>query len=194
MLNLLISYMIFLFWKLFQLGLIPLLKSLGNYWKYQNVKKIAPTYVAPNKKRLWPLGFMVQHFVLKYYTFNHIANKSLEGLGYAYLDCNLLNRATLIIITLRVKSSHIEMHEHLLQKGMYVRVKNFGIKLKLKRSFEKGQHVYLHDIKIHDNCVFDSSLWTRIGYDVFPHRFHKGIQNFILDLGFCHPCCHGNHC
>ncbi len=23
----------------------------------------------------------------------------------------------------------------------------------------------------------------------FSKRFHKGIQNFILDLGFCHPCC-----
>jgi hypothetical protein len=65
-----------------------------------------------------------------YDTFNHIANTSLEVLGYAYLDYNLLNKATLIIVTLRMKSSHIEMHEHLLQKGMYVKVKNFGIKLK----------------------------------------------------------------
>jgi hypothetical protein len=66
----------------------------------------------------------------RYDTFNHIVDKSLEGLHYAYLDCNLLNRATLIIVTLKMKSSYIKMHEHLLQNCMYVKVKNFGIKLK----------------------------------------------------------------
>jgi hypothetical protein len=78
---------------------------------------------------VWHVAFEM-NILNRYETFNHIANKSFEGLGYAYLDCNLLNRATLIIVTLRMKSSHIEMHEHLLQKCMYVRVKNFGIKLK----------------------------------------------------------------
>ncbi len=37
-------------------------------------------------------------------TFDHIANKNLEGPSYAYLCYNLLNKATLIVITLIMKS------------------------------------------------------------------------------------------
>jgi hypothetical protein len=40
------------------------------------------------------------------------------------LHCDLLDSATLTTITLRMKSLHIEMHEQLLQKGMYVKVEN----------------------------------------------------------------------
>jgi hypothetical protein len=34
----------------------------------------------------------------KYGTFDQIANKSMEDLGYAYLHCDLLDRAILTII------------------------------------------------------------------------------------------------
>jgi len=47
----------------------------------------------------------------RYGTFDRIANKSMEDPSYAYLHCDLLGRATLITINLKVKSPHIEMHE-----------------------------------------------------------------------------------
>jgi hypothetical protein len=80
---------------------------------------------------VWHVAFEANIFN-RYDTFNHITNKIFKGLGYAYLDCNLLNMATLIIITLKMKSSHIEMHEHLLQKCMYVRVKKLWHKIEIK--------------------------------------------------------------
>jgi hypothetical protein len=47
----------------------------------------------------------------RYGTLNQIANRSMENLGYAYLHCDLLNKATLTTITLIIKSPHINMHE-----------------------------------------------------------------------------------
>ncbi len=58
--------------------------------------------------------------------------------NYAYLHCDLLDRVVLTTIILKVKLSHINMHEQHLQKGMFVRVKFFGIESKSKRGFEKG--------------------------------------------------------
>jgi len=74
----------------------------------------------------------------RYGTFDRIANKNMEDPSYAYLHCDLLDRATLTIITLKVKSPYIEMHEQQLQKGMFVKAKFFGIESKFKRRFEKG--------------------------------------------------------
>jgi len=80
----------------------------------------------------------------KYRTFHLIANRSTEDPGYAYLHCDLLERAILTTITLKVKSPHIDMHEQYLQKGMFVRVKIFAIKSKSKKGFEKGDiHVVI---------------------------------------------------
>jgi copper(I)-binding protein len=68
----------------------------------------------------------------------------MEDLGYAYLHSNLLDKATLTTITLRVKLPYIEMHEQHLQKGMFMKVENFDIKPKSKRGFEKGDmHVII---------------------------------------------------
>jgi hypothetical protein len=47
----------------------------------------------------------------RYGTFDRIANRSMEDPSYAYLHCDLLDRAALTIITLRVKSLYIKMHE-----------------------------------------------------------------------------------
>jgi hypothetical protein len=47
----------------------------------------------------------------RYGTFDQIANRSMEDLGYAYLHCDLLDMATSTTITLRMKSPYIEMHE-----------------------------------------------------------------------------------
>jgi hypothetical protein len=47
----------------------------------------------------------------RYNTFDKITNISMEDLGYAYLHCDLLDRAILTTIILKVKSPHIDMHE-----------------------------------------------------------------------------------
>ncbi len=47
----------------------------------------------------------------RYGTFDQIANRSKEDPSYSYLHCDLLDRVALTIITLRVKSPYIEMHE-----------------------------------------------------------------------------------
>jgi hypothetical protein len=80
----------------------------------------------------------------RYGTFDYIANRNMEDLGYAYLYCDLLDKATLIIVTFKVKLSHIDMHEQYLKKGMFVKVKVFNIESKFKRGFEKDDmHVVI---------------------------------------------------
>jgi hypothetical protein len=64
---------------------------------------------------VWDVAFERKVFT-RYGTFGYI-NKSSEGPSYVYLHCDLLDKATSTIITLKTKSSHIKMHEHLLQKG-----------------------------------------------------------------------------
>ncbi len=46
-----------------------------------------------------------------YGTFDQIANKSMQDPSYAYLHCDLLDRAILTTITFKVQSPHIDMHE-----------------------------------------------------------------------------------
>ncbi len=70
-----------------------------------------------------------------YDTFDQIVNRTMEDPSYTYLHYDLRNRVVLTMVTLRVKSPHIEMNEQFLQKGMYIRVGNFGI---CKWGFEKG--------------------------------------------------------
>jgi hypothetical protein len=68
----------------------------------------------------------------------------MEDPSYGHLHCDLLDRAALTTIILRVKSPYIKMHEQHLQKDMFMRVENFGIESKSKRSFEKGDmHVVI---------------------------------------------------
>jgi hypothetical protein len=47
----------------------------------------------------------------RYGTFDQITNKGMEDPSNAYLHCDLLDRASLTTITLRVKLPYIEMHE-----------------------------------------------------------------------------------
>jgi hypothetical protein len=58
----------------------------------------------------------------RYNTFDQIVNRTMEDVGDVYLHCDLLDRVVLTTFTLRVTSPHIEMYEHLLQKGTYVRM------------------------------------------------------------------------
>ncbi len=71
----------------------------------------------------------------RYGTFDQITNMNMEDPSYAYLHCDLLDRVVLTIMTLKVKSPHIEMFEQHLNKGMFVRVNFFGIESKLKKGF-----------------------------------------------------------
>jgi hypothetical protein len=55
----------------------------------------------------------------------------MEDQSYAYLQCDFLDKAVLTIIIFGDKSLHINMHEQYLQKGMFMRVNFFDIKLNL---------------------------------------------------------------
>jgi hypothetical protein len=80
----------------------------------------------------------------RYGTFDHITNKNMENPCYAYLHCDLLDRATQTTIILKVKSPYIEMHEQHLQNSMFVKVKIFHIESKFKKGFEKDNiHVVI---------------------------------------------------
>jgi len=63
---------------------------------------------------IWILELKILHLKQvfnRYGTFDQILNRSMKDLGYAYLHYDLLNMATLTIITLKVKSPHIKMYE-----------------------------------------------------------------------------------
>jgi hypothetical protein len=47
----------------------------------------------------------------RYGTFDQIANRNIEDPNCAYLHCDLLDRATLTTITLKVKLPHIKIYE-----------------------------------------------------------------------------------
>jgi hypothetical protein len=79
----------------------------------------------------------------------------MKGSGYAYLHYDLLDRAILNIITLRVKSLHIDMHEQHLQKGMFLGVENFGIESRSRSAFEKGD---IHVVIITKSITIVSSI------------------------------------
>jgi hypothetical protein len=58
----------------------------------------------------------------KYNTFDQIVNRTMEDPSYTYLYYDLLDGVAPTMVTLRVKSPHIEMNEQFLQKGMYMKV------------------------------------------------------------------------
>ncbi len=54
----------------------------------------------------------------RYGTFDQITNKSMEDPSYAYLHCDLLDRATLTTITLKVKLLHM-CEQHVCEGGKF---------------------------------------------------------------------------
>jgi hypothetical protein len=74
---------------------------------------------------VWDVAFETKVFN-RYDTFDQIANKNLEDPSYAYLCYNLLDKTILTIITLIMKSPHIKILQHLLQKNMYVKMVNLA--------------------------------------------------------------------
>jgi hypothetical protein len=82
----------------------------------------------------------------------------MEDPCYAYLDCDLLDNATLTMITLKVKLTHIKMNEHHMQKCMFVKVKKFRFESKSKRGFEKGDMHLSISIYIIEFCPSSEAL------------------------------------
>jgi hypothetical protein len=114
----------------------------------------------------------------RYGTFDQIANKNMEDLGYAYLHCDLLDKTFLTKITLRVKSLHIEMHEQHLQKGIFMRVENFNIELKSKKGFEKFEKGDMH-VVITIKSITIVSLILAFQLELVPMFFHlDSIREF----------------
>ncbi len=65
--------------------------------------------------------------ISRYGTFDQFANRNMEHSCYEYLHYDLLNKAILVIIILKMKLSYIEKNEHHLQKGMFMKVFFFEI-------------------------------------------------------------------
>ncbi len=85
----------------------------------------------------------------------------------------------MIIITLRVKSPNINMHEQYLQKGMFVKAKNFDIQITFKRGFKKGN---MHVVIIVESTII-VSLITPFEPELVPMFSHmdsiRVFRNFI---------------
>jgi hypothetical protein len=106
---------------------------------------------------------------------DQIANRSMEDLGYAYLHCDLLDMGALTTIILKVKLLHVKMHEQHLQKGMFMKVENFGLEPKSKRGFEKGD---MHVVIIIELITIVSSILI-FQLELVPMFFHMdSIREF----------------
>jgi hypothetical protein len=92
--------------------------------------------------------------------------------------------ATLTTIILKVKLHYIEMHEQHLQKGIYMKVENFGIESKFKRGFEKDD---MHVVIIIESITIVSSIPT-FQLKLIPMFFHmdsiREFKNYIQSWRF----------
>ncbi len=96
----------------------------------------------------------------------------MKNPSYAYLHCDLLDRANITTITLRVKLPYIKMHEQYLQKGMFVRVEFFCIESKSKKGLKKGG---MHVVITIESSTIVSSIPTfqhELNSMFFSHGFH----------------------
>ncbi len=71
----------------------------------------------------------------RYGTFDRIANKNMEDPSYAYLHCDLLDRVVVTIITLKVKSPHIDMMSNTCKKTCWWGSKILALSHNPKRDF-----------------------------------------------------------
>jgi hypothetical protein len=77
----------------------------------------------------------------RYGTFDLIAKGAMKNPNYSYLYCDLLDRDGYTTITMMIKNTSmnlIEEHQACLQKGLYVRVENFGLEERTQKNFQKG--------------------------------------------------------
>jgi hypothetical protein len=104
----------------------------------------------------------------------------MEDPSYAYLHYDLLDKETLIIITLKVKTHCINMHEQYLKKDMFVKVDNFDIESKSKKGFEKED---MHVVITVESMTIVSPIIV-FEPKLVPHGFHLRIQNTSSKLEF----------
>lgn len=72
---------------------------------------------------IWVHDVAFEGLMLNWYkTFDCITKKTMDDPSYVCLYCELLDWVGLTTITLWDKSPHIQMHENVLQKGLYVKV------------------------------------------------------------------------
>ncbi len=145
------------------------------------------------------MGFhdvVFEGFVLNQYgIFYHITKKTMDDLGYGYFYCKLFDRLGLTIITLLVKSLHIQMHENVLQKGLYVKVENFKIKARSHNGFEKkDMQMYL----IVESTTIVSSIsplqhlnlfWFQC-FSILILSKNSNLGHCSPNFGHCYYCCH----
>jgi hypothetical protein len=62
----------------------------------------------------------------------------MDDLGYVYFYCELFDQVGLTIITLFVKSFHIEIHEMCSKKGCMSRLRISKLRLGVRRGLKKG--------------------------------------------------------
>jgi hypothetical protein len=86
------------------------------------------------------------------------------------------------MITLQFKSPHIQMHENVFQKWLYVKVKNFGIEVRFQRGFENGDMPIILTV---ESITIVLSI-TTFEHALIPMFFHL-IFSKKLDLGHYSP-------
>jgi hypothetical protein len=120
--------------------------------------------------KIWDVAFEAK-VLNRYGTFDWIENRSMEDPCYAYLHCDLLDRATLTIITLKVKSPYIKMHEQHLQKGMFILGGKICHWVKVWKRFWEGWHACCHHNWSDNHCVINSSILIWVNSNFFSHGF-----------------------
>jgi len=118
----------------------------------------------------------------RYGTFDRITKKTMDDSSYAYIYCGILNRVGLTMITVQVKSPHIQMHENVFQKWLYVKVNNFGIEVRSQRGFEKGNMPIILTVE----CITIVLSIITFEPTLIPMFFHL-IFSKNLDLGHYNP-------
>ena len=61
-----------------------------------------------------------------------------KQLKFAYLHCDVINRSVLTTVTVSLKSLEIQQHQAKFYVESILHIENFGVSLKLEKSFEKG--------------------------------------------------------
>jgi hypothetical protein len=111
-----------------------------------------------------------------YDTFDQIVNRTMEDPSYTHLHYDLLDKVALTMVTLRVKSPHIQMNEQFLQKGIYLRVENFGI---CKQGFEKGD---MHIVITIESTTIVSSI-SSFQFQCFFTQIQLGNLQIMSKVG-----------
>ncbi len=106
-----------------------------------------------------------------YDTFDQIANKSMEDLGYAYLHCDLKHGSS------NHNHSHKQITSYRYTWIVFVKMhvcegRKFWHWIKFPKGIWERWHACCHYNWINDHYVTHHYFWTKVGSHVFPHGFH----------------------